>query len=292
MEKPLYGFLWNNQSCAFDTVLTTMIYLSKNVFDLEAIQIFARSFPVFTEAITKINFHDKLSWERNKNALQNIVYQSQHSLNFPGHLVKGKNTTLDSVWNALFTVNHESASNFCLSYRLVPQCHITDMMQIKLRSLPVVYLDNIDLDSDSFDSLQNLFDEKFNNRVLIKKQCFTCQIKHTPVHSVLVNAPNCLFLVVNLDLIHLRSQIVDNSISVFGIEYELCAVFYVYLNHFMSRFVYFDGFTMIVLEYDGLKNHSVGAAECTEVKLEPKFPCLIEESGFKMSSVVYIKKLK
>jgi hypothetical protein len=267
-----------------------MIYVFKNLLSLRSVQLFSRNYHELSKAISNVRFHDNLSWEGNKNVLQNMIYQSQHSVNFPGCLVEGKTAALDSIWDALFSVNSDPNWSMILSYKLIPQCHKAEEVSTASRNLSVVYLDNIELDSNSFDSLQHIMDIKLNNRTLLQKRCQVCHLDHTVVRPVLIHSPECLFLTINLDLITLRSEVVDNSIVVFGIEYELCVVFYVHLAHFMSRFVYHNGHTDCVLEYDGVKNCIEGAAQCSEVKTDPKFPCMIESSGFKMSSVVYMKK--
>jgi hypothetical protein len=242
------------------------------------------------EAISNVQLHDNLSWERNKNELHNLIYLSPYSFNFPGCLLEGKNTALDSIWNALVSLSNDPNWSMTLSYTLVPQCHNSEGMSTFSRNLSVVYLDNNDLDCNSFDSLQQIMDKKLNKRIMLRKKCHVCHSEHIIVQPVLIYSPECLFLTINLDLTTLRSEVVDTSIVVFGTEYELCVVFYVFWAHFISRFVYFNGDTKIVLEYDGAKHCIEGAAQCSEVKQHPKFPCLIENSGFKMCSVVYMKK--
>jgi hypothetical protein len=313
VAQQLCGFIWADNSCAFDSVATPLFYLFHNLPYVHK-ELFLEVFVKIREAFDDFDLHydeyargDQQTWNRMKPYVLNFARVSPYmdSVVAPTQAPNAM-TTPGQIWSS-FLSHHADTSNECfyIIKRDEPNCcslEAVDQGQNHANTFGpkcegiLVLGANLPQSSDiQFENIGDLFDEYFTMEFkLYGRECPHCHTKDVVIHSVFVQTPIILFVQIEDGGRHIRSNHIDREMRFLKDRYYLFAAIYGNDGHFKTRFCESFENGCNVLEYDGVLHTGkmAGGIKSIIVRDAVKFPCHLQSGGYVMTNLIYVNHTK
>ncbi len=281
-----FGFIWANNSCAFDALILLLIYGAKILFKEDQLMSFREEFPQLHESIFKLAHTQNPSDFRNlKGDLNHIVVNSPRyrDLNIqPNEFV----SVLD-VYFGIFSYEGSSiaTNETCVysEYVDVAVCHpdSTNHQESSSRNYFVL------LSTDQI-SIQENLNRRDRWPPVTVKLCSVCGSSST--YKKYTRTPMMLFFGLDLPLSWLQNGRIDTEIVYGGVSYVLFGAIYMGGNHYRVRFLHRNGGSFNVWENDGMKNNlkNKAASKCIICNKRNPFPIRFQD--YIVDMVLYVKR--
>lgn len=262
----LYGFKWNNNSCAFDTV-TTILLLIPLSLPQGLREDYFKSFGDLGKILTKIDTSNKDSLEKRKKFLIN---------HFAEEFATGLHTSLRLVLD--YVLKHEIDGVIRIRHASTSTCSTKDCSGLrlflksnsKLRYTP--YIEH-KLNKELM-TLQEVLNDYYDDSVT----CRFCEKNLNITRSKIRNP-----LVLLIDITNVTINDIDSEISFNSVSYTIYAVSYYYIDTF--HFTAMLKINNKMYYYDGMSDEG----KLSEVAQE-NFELTYKNSTLKANMLWYIKK--
>jgi hypothetical protein len=268
------GMIWLHNSCAFDSIMTTLVYIIKTM---------ARN-------LQRVIFDSLQGGEILENWMEgriNHVEAKEQYLpyvyNRQSGIVYGRFTSLDRVWNIIIKSSRHAYGTraareavidvdapqpreaFELKVKYIRKCNNPACRQFhreRRRTDRQNYLTlSVRQDQTGFEPIDRMYKKYLeqNNESNLRCSCHEPMIRHNEIESM----PIILHVVVNVDenspVYHIDKEFIMEGVSNNDVcVYAIAGVVYASQSHFTSRFVSAD---YIVYHYDGCVNTGI----CTRI---------------------------
>jgi hypothetical protein len=270
-----FGFIWKNNSCAFDTVITTLVHLfAKLSTRQQAVLLTDLTEFVTLSCLSAIgNNNDGFLWNDVKGPLRQRVHNVTSF------------ATMSSIWKRLFP--EDISKNSCvIRTSRKPHCSSSKcMVGVKLWVLEPCY-EVFCCDVYYYQSIAHWFSFKADV-TNTKKYCKNCGLRDYQ-SKFIPELPIILYLnFADAHIIFSRLKEIDRELVIDGQIYDLHGVGYHSFGHFRSRFIHNDG---NVYEYEGMAKVVPGehAVRCSAINMAPFFP--ITANGYTVNFAMYLKR--
>ncbi len=311
-QQQLCGFVWADNSCAFDSLVTPLFYLyhalpnnlkESFLFGMKGV---SECFRYFEANYERFVHGEENSWDSIKDILLS------HCLNSP--FMKSRRSRSDfnpnafvtavEAWSSLLSYERgpEGLGNECfyLIHRDEPECHTCEDIDA-LQEIPIWFLDfhtsDLNLANYQGSNVQSLVTAFEFAAIDFHRECPVCDRKPIIIHKRIYQSPTILFMTIEGGGYNCLTAAYIDQVVIFNSNiYHLFAAIYCNDNHFITRFrpeiSKSEGNVFVrgnVLEYDGaLLDRRGGNGVPSRLVLEDvKFPCKIHRN-YVVTNMIYV----